>query len=68
MLKHRFEQGRIDMRELDCPCGLTLTGADDNELFVRGREHADEHHPDDGISDAYIREHVAANGRDTVVA
>ena len=56
------------MRELDCPCGLTLTGADDDELFLRGREHADAHHPDDGISDEFIRGHVQANARDAVAA
>ncbi len=56
------------MRELDCPCGLTLAGADDEELLARGREHADEHHPDDGISDDFIREHVGANAHDAVVA
>jgi hypothetical protein len=52
------------MRMLDCPCGITLTGADDEELFRLGREHADSHHPDDGITDDFIREHLAANGRD----
>jgi hypothetical protein len=48
---------------LDCPCGITLTGADDDELFRLGREHADTHHPDDGITDDFIRDHVAANAR-----
>lgn len=32
------------MRTLDCPCGPTLTGGDDEELFRKGRAHADEHH------------------------
>lgn len=51
-------------RQMECPCGLTLTGRDDEELFRRGREHADEHHPDDGISDEFIRERVRAGARD----
>jgi predicted small metal-binding protein len=55
------------MREMQCPCGITLTGADDTELVRRGREHADEHHPGDNISDDFIREHVATNARDAAV-
>jgi predicted small metal-binding protein len=58
----------VAMREVDCPCGLTLTGADDDELFRRGREHADEHHADDGITDDFIRGHVRANAHDAAVA
>ena len=53
-------------RALDCPCGLTLTGTDDEELFGKGRAHADEHHANDGITDEFIREHVRANARDAV--
>jgi predicted small metal-binding protein len=55
------------MREVECPCGLTLTGADDDELFLRGREHADDHHADDGIPDEFILGHIAANARDAAV-
>jgi len=55
------------MRTLECPCGITLTGADDDELFRLGREHANEHHQGDNISDDYIREQVRANARDTEV-
>jgi len=51
-------------RELQCPCGITLTGADDDELFRLGRQHADEHHGSDSITDGFIREHVRANARD----
>jgi hypothetical protein len=35
---------------------LTLTGVDD------------EHHPDDGITDEFIREHVRANACDATVS
>lgn len=55
-------------RALDCPCGLTLTGDDDDELFRKGRAHADEHHADDGITDEFVREHVRANARDVVAS
>ena len=55
-------------RELDCPCGLTLTGTDDEDLFRKGRDHADEHHPTDGITDEFIREHVRANACDAVAS
>ena len=50
-------------RSLPCPCGIVLTGADDEELFRLGRQHAD-----DNISDEFIREHVRTNGRDAEVA
>ena len=47
---------------MDCPCGLTLTGTDD-DLFRLGRAHADEHHANDGIPDDFIRQQAAANAR-----
>jgi predicted small metal-binding protein len=56
------------MRALDCPCGIQLTGTDDDELYRLGRRHADEHHPDDNISDEFVREQVRANARDAEVA
>jgi hypothetical protein len=55
-------------RSLECPCGIVLNGTDDEDLFRLGRQHADEHHPDDNISDEFIREHVRANARDAEVA
>ena len=55
-------------RAMDCPCGITLTGADDEELFRLGREHADAHHPDDGITDEFIRANVTQFARDSAVA
>ena len=55
-------------RSVGCPCGITLTGSNDEELFRLGRRHADEHHPDDGITDDFIRDHVAANAVDSEVA
>ena len=52
------------MREMQCPCGITLTGADDAELVRLARQHADEHHPDDNISDDYIRDVVRTSAHD----
>ena len=54
------------MLDLQCPCGITLTGADDEELFRLGREHADSHHPADAISDDFIRNHIASQAVDAV--
>lgn len=55
-------------RVVECPCGITLSGSDDDELFSQGRQHADSHHPDDGISDDFIRSHIAQNASDAAVA
>ena len=52
-------------REVEGPCGAILSGADDEELFRLGRQHADAHHPADGISDEFIRDHVARNACDS---
>jgi hypothetical protein len=43
------------MRCVDCPCGLVLTGEDDEALYTLGRRHADEDHADQGISADFIR-------------
>lgn len=55
-------------RVLDCPCRITMNGADDEELFWLGREHVDAHHRDGGITDELIRGHIADNARDIAVA
>jgi predicted small metal-binding protein len=68
MSRHAGRQDKgVVMREVDCPCGLTLSGADDDELLIRARAHADEHHANDDISDDFIREHVRTNARDAAV-
>lgn len=56
------------MRNLDCPCGLTLTAEDEKGLFLAGRRHADEHHAHQNIPDDFIRGHVQDNARDAEVA
>ena len=55
-------------RSLECPCGIVLNGTDDEDLFRLGRQHADEHHPDDNITDEFIREHVRTSAHDAEVA
>jgi predicted small metal-binding protein len=45
------------MRVADCPlCGQHLEAANDDELFKKGRAHADEKHADLHITDAQIRQ------------
>jgi predicted small metal-binding protein len=51
---------------VDCLCGLTLSGTDDGELDRLAHGHVDEHHPDDGISDEFIANHIAQNAKDSV--
>ena len=58
----------VATRSLQCPCGIVLTGADNEDLFRLGRQHADEHHPDDHFTDEYIRDYVTTNARDADVA
>jgi hypothetical protein len=55
-------------RIVNCPCGIVLSAGNDQDLFRKGREHADAHHPDDGITDEFIRGHIAENARDADVA
>lgn len=58
----------MSTRILECPCGITLSGPDDDELFRLGRQHADEHHANDNIPDEFIRERVRTSARDAEVA
>ena len=51
-------------REVLCPCGITLTGADDAELFRAGRQHANEHHASENITDEFIKEHIRDDAHD----
>ena len=53
-------------RVIDCPCGHTLTGEDDNELFRLAREHVDRDHADMKRSDEELWERVRADARDAV--
>jgi predicted small metal-binding protein len=52
------------MRAIECPCGHTLTGADDAELFRLAREHVDQEHPELQRSDEQLRDRVAADAYD----
>jgi hypothetical protein len=53
-------------RIIDCPCGHTLTGADDEELFRLAREHVDRDHADAPRSDDDLRAIIASDARDAV--
>jgi predicted small metal-binding protein len=45
------------MRTADCPlCGEHLEAENDDELFNKGRAHADEKHGDQQITDEQIRQ------------
>ena len=41
---------------LSCPCGLTLTGASEDEIVETSFAHLREKHPDK--ADSYEREHI----------
>ena len=44
------------MMLMQCPCGEEITGADDDELVTRAKEHLAQKHPD--RADDYEREHI----------
>jgi hypothetical protein len=45
------------MRAADCPlCGQHLEAENDDEMFKKGRAHADEKHADQNITDEQIRQ------------
>ena len=51
-------------RIVNCPSGHTLTGEDDEELFVLAKQHFKEHHPDSARSEGEIRGLVTAMAKD----
>jgi len=51
-------------REFACRCGETLRGADDDELFTAIRQHADQKHPEMGMTDDRIRQGIQMMARD----
>ena len=53
-------------RIIDCPCGHSLIGEDDEELFRLAREHVDRDHPEMARTDEELRARVAADARDYV--
>ena len=52
------------MRVLDCDCGQTLQAANDDDLTAQVRAHADESHPDLGMTDEQARDLVANRAYD----
>lgn len=53
-------------RIIDCPCGHSLVGQNDEELFRLAREHVDRDHPEMARTDEELRARVAADARDHV--
>jgi len=51
-------------REFACRCGETLRGDDDDALFNAIRRHADEKHPEMGMTDDRIRQGIQMMARD----
>lgn len=51
-------------RIIDCPCGHTLRGENDEELVALARQHLESPHPDMERSDEQLRARVAADARD----
>lgn len=51
-------------RIVNCPCGHTLTGKDDDELFALAKQHVKEHHPDSTRNEDAIRQLVTRMAQD----
>jgi hypothetical protein len=56
------------MRAIDCPCGDHFQADPDEELFRVCREHVDRDHPEMERTDAQIRDRVAGDAYDVVLA
>jgi predicted small metal-binding protein len=52
------------MRKLDCQCGYTVEGENDEELFHKGKQHVAEKHAGENITDDQLRQLIAANAYD----
>ena len=49
---------------IDCECGTTIKAASDDELVTEVREHMQEDHPGDEMSDEQVSRLVAARAYD----
>jgi predicted small metal-binding protein len=52
------------MRKLDCQCGQTVEGENDEELFREGKRHIAEVHPGENITDDQLRQLIATQAYD----
>jgi predicted small metal-binding protein len=52
------------MRKLDCQCGQTVEGENDEELFQAGKRHITEVHPNENITDDQLRQLIATQAYD----
>ena len=47
------------MRVIDCDCGQTVQAGNDDDLAAQVLDHAEESHPDMGLTEAQARQLVA---------
>jgi predicted small metal-binding protein len=52
------------VRKLDCQCGQTVEGENDEELFRAGKQHITEVHPGENITDDQLRQLIATQAYD----
>jgi predicted small metal-binding protein len=52
------------MRKMDCDCGHTIEGENDEELLQKGKQHVAEVHPDMSISDDELRQLISSRAYD----
>jgi predicted small metal-binding protein len=52
------------VRKLDCQCGQTVEGENDEELFRAGKQHISEVHPNENITDDQLRQLIATQAYD----
>jgi predicted small metal-binding protein len=52
------------VRKLDCQCGHTVEGENDEELFQNGKQHVAEVHPGENITDDQLRQLISTQAYD----
>jgi predicted small metal-binding protein len=52
------------VRKLDCQCGHTVEGRDDEELLQNGKKHVAEVHPNENFTDDQLRQLIATQAYD----
>jgi predicted small metal-binding protein len=52
------------VRKLDCQCGYTVEGENDEELFQKGKQHVAEVHPAENITDDQLRQLISTQAYD----
>jgi predicted small metal-binding protein len=52
------------VRKLDCQCGHTVEGENDEELFQKGKQHVAEVHANENITDDQLRQLISMQAYD----